>query len=249
MRISGRTATDGSHILGSFGQGEQSWPLVIVPAGQLERGVLAVDCLLDRDGVQNECFAITNEELDITIDLLLPPSELPQRVEFALEYPTNLIAYHPTADPADEAIEGQCTNIQRTISEGRATFSCLLPADVEPRPILALTVSCARAVRVPPWLPYLFLLPVDGEPGPALVDGTLSPCFDPEPEPRRINPDANCDGDIDSIDASLILQLEAGLIDSFACEVHLDMNFDGSINSIDATILLQWIAGLLGPPP
>lgn len=250
MSIAGRTATDGSNMVGTLRQGfEQSWPIVIVPQGQLERGVLAVDCLPERDGLQNECQGRTDEEQEIAIDLLLAPAELPQRVEFALEYPADLTAYHPSPDPLDEVVPGQCTDLQRTLSEGRATFSCLLPADVEAGPILMLTVSCARAVRVPPWLPFLYLRPTSDQPGPALIDGAILPCFEPEPEPRRISSDANCDGDINSIDVTLLLQHIAGLIDSFDCEVMLDLNFDGQINAIDAAVFLQWIAGLLGPPP
>lgn len=58
--------------------------------------------------------------------------------------------------------------------------------------------------------------------------------------------DANCDGGTNSVDAALVLQLDAGLIGSLACESAADVNGDGSVNSIDATLILQFDAGLIG---
>ena len=61
----------------------------------------------------------------------------------------------------------------------------------------------------------------------------------------------NCDGRVGSIDAALILQDDAGLIDSLACLKSGDVNEDGAINTIDATLILQFDAGLISdlPPP
>jgi hypothetical protein len=58
-------------------------------------------------------------------------------------------------------------------------------------------------------------------------------------------PDANCDGEIDSIDAALVLQFGAALIDSLRCQLLADVNGDGSVNAIDAAIILQINAGLV----
>ena len=57
--------------------------------------------------------------------------------------------------------------------------------------------------------------------------------------------DVNCDGNVNSIDAALILQLDAGLIDSLTCQQNADANGDGNINSIDAALILQLDAGLI----
>jgi hypothetical protein len=57
--------------------------------------------------------------------------------------------------------------------------------------------------------------------------------------------DANCDGGANSVDAALVLQFDAGLIDSLACESAADVNGDGSVNSVDAALILQLDAGLL----
>ena len=57
--------------------------------------------------------------------------------------------------------------------------------------------------------------------------------------------DVNCDGTTNSIDATLILQLDAGLIDALPCQSAADVNRDGAIDVIDALLLLQFSAGLL----
>ncbi len=54
--------------------------------------------------------------------------------------------------------------------------------------------------------------------------------------------DANCDGFITSIDALLVLQLHAGLIEEVCGDV--DVNADGEINSLDALFILWPIRGL-----
>jgi len=61
--------------------------------------------------------------------------------------------------------------------------------------------------------------------------------------------DTNCSGDVNSIDATLILQLVAGLLDALNCEDAADVNQSGDVNSIDATIVLQFVAGLLDALP
>ena len=60
--------------------------------------------------------------------------------------------------------------------------------------------------------------------------------------------DANCDGNVDAIDAAFILQFSARLIDTLPCPDNGDVNGDGSIDPIDAALILQISAGLLAPP-
>jgi hypothetical protein len=59
--------------------------------------------------------------------------------------------------------------------------------------------------------------------------------------------DANCDGVITSVDASLVLQFTAGRISTLSCPA--DVNRDGSTNSIDALFILQYVAGLISAFP
>jgi plastocyanin len=61
--------------------------------------------------------------------------------------------------------------------------------------------------------------------------------------------DVNCGGNVDAIDAALILQYSAGLINSLPCEENADVNGSGAIDSIDAALVLQFTAGLLPSLP
>ncbi|OGO51049.1 MAG: hypothetical protein A2148_10730 [Chloroflexi bacterium RBG_16_68_14] len=69
------------------------------------------------------------------------------------------------------------------------------------------------------------------------------------PIPRSLLGDVNCDGRVNSIDAALILQFAAGLIDELPCPEKDDVNVDGTINSIDATLILQYDSGLIDSLP
>lgn len=56
--------------------------------------------------------------------------------------------------------------------------------------------------------------------------------------------DVNCDGVVNAIDAELVLQYEAGLIDTLPCLGNGDMNGDGEVDAIDAFLILV----LVGQP-
>jgi len=57
--------------------------------------------------------------------------------------------------------------------------------------------------------------------------------------------DANCDGVVSSLDAVIVLQFDAGLLDRAPCHLQADASFDGIVTSLDAAIILQREAGLL----
>ncbi len=61
--------------------------------------------------------------------------------------------------------------------------------------------------------------------------------------------DVNCDGDVSSIDAALLLQLTAGVITFLFCGDFGDVDGDGNTTSVDAAIILQFTAGLIPSPP
>ncbi len=78
---------------------------------------------------------------------------------------------------------------------------------------------------------------------------TPSPTPTRTPTPQRLLGDANCDGNINSIDAAIILQVTAGLLSTAPCPQNADVNHDGRVNSIDASLVLQYAAGLLDEFP
>ena len=78
---------------------------------------------------------------------------------------------------------------------------------------------------------------------------TSTPTRTPTPTPQGVRGDVNCNRQTNSVDALLILQYSAGLIDSLLCPQNADVNHDGSINAIDAALILQYVAGLLPSLP
>ncbi len=62
-------------------------------------------------------------------------------------------------------------------------------------------------------------------------------------QPHWFRGDANCDSRIDSLDAAIVLQFDAGLLDALRGDG--DSNEDGEVNSIDAVLILQFDAGLM----
>jgi plastocyanin len=79
--------------------------------------------------------------------------------------------------------------------------------------------------------------------GRIIVSGGPGPT--PPPTPGRRAGDADCSGNVTSIDAALILQRSAALIEGVSCEDNADVNLDGAITSVDAALVLQRVAGLI----
>jgi hypothetical protein len=57
----------------------------------------------------------------------------------------------------------------------------------------------------------------------------------------------NDNGIVNAIDAQLILQFRAGIIDSLINPSSADVNSDGQITAVDAELILQVAAGSLPP--
>ncbi len=67
----------------------------------------------------------------------------------------------------------------------------------------------------------------------------------PPPGDHKVAGDADCNGTVNAIDAALMLQYAAGLIDAVGCPDDGDVNHDGVVNPIDAALALQMSAGLI----
>ena len=61
--------------------------------------------------------------------------------------------------------------------------------------------------------------------------------------------DASCNGTVDPIDASLILQFSSGLLSALPCGDRADVNGDGLIDPVDAALILQLNAGIIDAFP
>jgi hypothetical protein len=82
----------------------------------------------------------------------------------------------------------------------------------------------------------------------ATATGAAPPPTSTPPEGGLLG-DVNCDGQVTAVDAALILQLVAGLVDSLPCEDAADVNQDGSVTAVDATLILQFVAGFIDTLP
>jgi hypothetical protein len=82
---------------------------------------------------------------------------------------------------------------------------------------------------------------------------TVTPTFTETPTPTLAKPlgDVNDDGEVDSIDALLVIQYDADLLDVLLNERSADVNENGHINSVDGALILQFVAAILDelPPP
>lgn len=82
-----------------------------------------------------------------------------------------------------------------------------------------------------------------------VVSGTATAFPSP---PSSLPGDVDCNGTVTAIDAALVLQFDAGLIDTSPCIGSSDVNGDGATNALDASLILQFVAGLIddfdGPP-
>jgi hypothetical protein len=93
---------------------------------------------------------------------------------------------------------------------------------------------------------------VRGKPEAPVPTPTRTPTATRRPSTATPTPagrvgDVNRDGDVNSIDAALILQFAAGLLPSLPPTA--DANIDGRVDSIDAALVLQFSAGLLPTLP
>jgi hypothetical protein len=84
-------------------------------------------------------------------------------------------------------------------------------------------------------------------PLPATPPAGTPPAGTPPPGPPR--GDVDCSGSMNAIDATLILQLEAGFLHALRCPEAGDVNRDGRTNAIDASLILQVLAGLIAALP
>jgi len=84
---------------------------------------------------------------------------------------------------------------------------------------------------------------------PATGAATRTPTATRTPPPAGVVGDASCDGLVNSVDALLVLQLVAGILEAFSCDADVDVDRDGRVGAIDAALVLQFDAGLIDSLP
>lgn len=109
---------------------------------------------------------------------------------------------------------------------------------------LAGAVNVLYGSPPPAAMPTITSTPVPGATSTATQPPSSTPTL-----PARGAGDADCSGTVTAIDAALILQFGAGLLDSLPCPDAADVNEDGTFTAVDATLILQFVAGLIGSLP
>jgi hypothetical protein len=132
----------------------------------------------------------------------------------------------PTATPTVTATEtpGETPTPSATVTETPT------PTSVEPTPTVTPTPTItATGVATP----------------------TPTPTATVTPTIAKALGDVNDDGHVNSIDALLIVQFDAELLDHLSNAPSADVNVNGIVNSVDAALVLQYTAGLPQtlPPP
>jgi len=82
---------------------------------------------------------------------------------------------------------------------------------------------------------------------PATPEPTATPV--PTAAPPPLLGDVNCSDAVDRIDATLVLQLSAGLLSSLPCAENADVNEDQEVDSLDALNILFLVAGFVDSLP
>jgi RHS repeat-associated protein len=117
------------------------------------------------------------------------------------------------------------------------------------------TVATATSASTPATSPTATPHPTGPPNSTATARPTSTARLTPTPRPT-LTPgngqhigDVGCDGSVNSVDAVLVLQKNAGLLSTLKCQENADVNLDGRISSLDAALILQFDAGLIGQLP
>ena len=163
------------------------------------------------------------------------PTDTPTATPSVTDAPTN------TATPRDTNTPTETATTTPTAT-GTATRT-LTPTDTyTPTPTYTQVPTWTPA---PTWTP----LPLATDtPTPTFTD-TTQPTDTQTSTPTVLVGDTSCDRVVNPLDATLILQLVAGLIGALPCPGGGDADGNGVTNIVDATIILQFSAGMIDSLP
>ncbi|MCI0856104.1 MAG: dockerin type I repeat-containing protein [Chloroflexi bacterium] len=249
IALSGQLSADGSYIFGyefvtdpgvlSGHPAPPRTPFIAVPAGAFERGIIIVGCQ------QGNALAINcsqREQVIVDVGVPVAPAGGYTGVEATLSWSEPLAFGEATPS-------GQCDSAATVSSELSVSLTCSFAEQSEfAGDLFSLTLTCDEFVNAGLQVDSASFTGTgsDLDP-PTLVIATIS-CFGPVPDRPPLG-DVDCSFEVNSIDAALVLQYTAGLLERLDCQFLADVNFDGTIDSRDALIILQVVAGLFQLSP
>ncbi len=248
--LTGGSSPDGAYITGSWSQRDVDGTFIAVPSGELARGILAVDCDTNRSGLQSHCVHMVGDTFQVQLVAVAPPEGGYLGFNALLDWEGSGLGFVHS----DETLLLDCGLLL-----GPAVISPIPPvlwgcapstgsgAISFTGPIAQADLTCAESGSTDLTLNSgsVFFVPDASSPFPVLVGATVSCYGSQHSGPGSGEGDANGDSRVNSIDAAVVLQYDAGLTRNLGCMDCSDTNHDGRVNSVDATVILQVDAGLI----
>ncbi len=220
-------------------------------------GVVAIDCDGATEGIQENCTYDTGETFLVKVHIAEAPPDGYNGFELHVSWTVPQLAYRPSVELDEEFLEPGCPTAGRTNQwivdfqpRPAVAFVCLNPPGSDVRlaqgvPV-EIEVTCwaggdgtldpARSLL---WIRGNSIAPVD-QFRPLTREASVT-C---RPKSGQLG-DIDCGGTVDSVDAALVLQFSAGLLEPLNCDYKGDMTQNGRLDSRDALLILQNVAGLI----
>ena len=247
------SSLDESYLQGRWSISDgRSGTLIAVPEGTADSGILAVDCDGSVSGVQGQCAYGTGDTFTVQLHVVAAPTDGYAAIDGGLDWEPGFLSVDL---PSLEVLFSDCTPpvvAAVVMPIPPLALACAPLASAEPMfttgPAMQFEMICDGSGETPLGL----LSDTTGFSDellthikPVLINATVS-CYAPQHGgPGFVIGDANCDQQVSSVDAAVVLQFEAGLIQNQDCLAYSDVNRDGHTNSVDASLILQHEAGLI----
>ena len=231
-------------------------------AAQETSGVVAIDCDGATEGIQESCVYDTGETFLVQVHVAETPPDGYNGFELGVHWTVPQLAYRPSEQLEEEFLEQGCRTakrgnqwVRRVRPHPTVAYVCLNPSGSDIR----LSAGVPVEFEISCWAEGTGTLSIGGGvstilwlggvgvgSGPLdlirpLKNGASVTC---RPKSGQLG-DIDCSGFVDSVDAALLLQFSAGLLEPLVCDYKGDMTQDGRLDSRDALLVLQVDAGLL----
>ncbi len=248
--LSGQLGPNGSYIFGQRflgpvvvfpGETITSRMFIAVPAGVLERGIVLLNCRPGSEFLAPNCGLSLDSQFSVELYLAAAPAGGYTGIEAMLSW-SEPLAFESVMPSA------QCASTTAISAELSTSLTCSFAEQSDfAGDLLSISLTCGETSSVTDLeIDSASFTGADPDLGPpTLIDATIT-CVGPQGSgPGPALGDADCSSSVSSIDAALVLQYDAGLLETLDCQFAADTNSDGTVDSRDALLILQNVAGLI----